>query len=168
MKVPDPRPRFLADAMLGRLARWLRTLGFDTLYNPAPDDRELVAIAAAEERVLLTRDRHLVAHLRPQRALLITDDAPLDQLRQVVAECGLAPPAALFSHCAVCNGVLRPATPDEAAAGVPAASRGLPGPVRRCPDCGRVYWEGSHTRRMREALGRTLPGWIDPAPASDA
>jgi uncharacterized protein with PIN domain len=166
MDVPDPRPRFLADAMLGRLARWLRTLGFDTLYNPAPDDRELVAIAAAEGRVLLTRDRHLVAHLRPERALLITEDAPLAQLRQVVDACGLSPPAAPFSRCAVCNGVLRAATPDEAATRVPQASRGLPGPVRRCPECGRVYWEGSHTRRMREALARTLPGWIDPEPAS--
>ncbi|HEX5872927.1 MAG TPA: Mut7-C RNAse domain-containing protein, partial [Longimicrobium sp.] len=93
-------------------------------------------------------------------ALLIAHDAPLDQLREVVAACALHPPAALFSRCAVCNGVLRSATPDEAATRVPEASRGLPGPVSRCPDCGRVYWEGSHTRRMREALNRTLPGWI--------
>jgi uncharacterized protein with PIN domain len=146
--------------MLGRLARWLRTLGFDTFYDPAVHDPELVALAAAEGRVLLTRDRHLVAHLRPARALLITDDAPLDQLREVVAACGLAPPAALFSRCAVCNGVLRPATADEAATRVPEASRGQPGPVTRCPDCGRVYWEGSHTRRMRETLSRALPGWV--------
>ena len=146
--------------MLGRLARWLRTLGFDTFYDPAVHDPQLVALAAAEGRVLLTRDRHLVVHLRPRRALLITHDAPLDQLREVVAACGLAPPAAPFTRCAVCNGVLRPATPDEAAALVPEASRGLPGPVSRCPDCGRVYWEGSHTRRMRQTLSQVLPGWI--------
>ena len=146
--------------MLGRLARWLRTLGFDTLYAPAPHDPELVRIAAAEDRVLLTRDRHLVEHLRPRRALLITRDAPLAQLRQVVDACRLSPPARLFSRCLVCNGALRPATPDEAATLVPEASRGLPGPVQRCPDCGRVYWQGSHTRRMRETLAATLPGWI--------
>lgn len=69
-------PRFLADAMLGRLARWLRTLGFDTRYDPAIHDPELVALAAAEGCVLLTRDRHLIEHLRPGRALLVTDDAP--------------------------------------------------------------------------------------------
>lgn len=160
MITESARPRFLADAMLGRLARWLRTLGFDTAYDPAVDDPELVALAAAEDRVLLTRDRHLVEHLRPERALLITYDAPIAQLRQVVAACGLSPPAAPFSRCPVCNGVLRPATPDEAAALVPEASRGLPGPVSRCPGCGRVYWEGSHTRRMRETLSQELPGWI--------
>ncbi len=146
--------------MLGRLARWLRTLGFDTTYDPALHDPELVTLAAAEGRVLLTRDRHLIAHLKPERALLITDDAPLAQLRQVVAECRLSPPARLFSRCLVCNGELRPAAPDEAATMVPEASRGLPGPVQRCPDCGRIYWQGSHTRRMRETLAQALPGWI--------
>lgn len=152
--------------MLGRLARWLRTLGFDTVYDPAVHDPELVALAAAEGRVLLTRDRHLVAHLRPDRAVLITDDAPLDQLRQVVDACGLTPPAGLFRRCLVCNAELRPATPDEAATLVPVASRGLPGQVSRCPGCGRVYWEGSHTRRMRETLARALPGWIAAEPGT--
>lgn len=74
--------------------------------------------------------------------------------------CHLAPPAELFTRCLVCNGALRPATPDEAATRVPQASRGLPGPVSRCPDCGRVYWHGSHTRRMRETLAAALPGWM--------
>jgi hypothetical protein len=152
--------RFLADAMLGRLARWLQALGFDTTYDPAVHDPELVALAAAEGRVLLTRDRHLVDHLRPERAVLVTDDDPLAQLRQVVAACALRPPARLFSRCLVCNGQLRDATPDEAATLVPEASRGLPGPVRRCPGCGRVYWQGSHARRMRETLADALPGWI--------
>lgn len=161
----DSPPRFLADAMLGRLARWLRTLGLDTAYDPAVHDPELVALAAAEGRVLLTRDRLLIEQLRPERALLIIHDAPLDQLRQVVDACGVRPPDALFSRCPVCNGVLRPATADETATLVPEASRGLPGPVRRCPDCGRVYWEGSHTRRMRQALARALPGWTEPPQA---
>lgn len=146
--------------MLGRLARWLRTLGFDTAYDPAVHDPELVQLAADEARVLLTRDRHLVDHLRPERVILVTDDAPLAQLRQVVEACALHPPAQLFTRCIVCNTELRPATEDEAATLVPAASRGLPGPVSRCPGCGRVYWEGSHTRRMRESLARALPGWL--------
>ncbi|HEX2207511.1 MAG TPA: Mut7-C RNAse domain-containing protein [Longimicrobium sp.] len=122
-------PRFLADAMLGRLARWLRTLGFDTRYDPAIHDPELVAPAAAEGRVLLTRDRHPIEHLRPGRALLVTDEAPLAQLRQVVEACHLAPPAEPFTRCLVCNGALRSATPAEAATRVPEASRALPGPV---------------------------------------
>src|SRR5690606_36570298 len=94
-------PRFLADAMLARLARWLRVLGFDTAFEPELLDRELVALAVAEGRILLTRDRQLVEHLRPPRALLVGADAPLAQLREVIASCGLAPPGRLFSRCLV-------------------------------------------------------------------
>lgn len=152
-------PRFVADAMLGRLARWLRILGLDTVYDPSLDDPALVALADAEGRALLTRDRHLVEHLRPPRALLVRSDAALDQLREVVQEFGIGPPFGLFTRCPVCNGALRPATDEEAATLVPEQSRDVPGPVRRCPDCGRVYWQGSHTERMRRALVDAFPDW---------
>lgn len=152
-------PRFLADAMLGGLARWLRVLGCDTAYDPAMHDPALVALAAAESRVLLTRDRHLVTHLRPLQSLLITTDAPLAQLRQVVTACNLAAPAELFTRCLVCNVLLRPASTDEMASLLPDRARSLPGPVCRCPACERMYWLGSHTRRMRGMLAEVFPDW---------
>ncbi len=155
----DGAPRFLCDAMLGRLARWLRVLGYDSAYDPAVHDPALVAWAAAERRSLLTRDRALIAHLRPARALLVRADAPLEQLRQVVAEYALEPPEELFARCMICNAPLRPATAAEAAVLVPERARALAGPVRRCPGCGRVYWPGSHARRMRATLARAFPGW---------
>jgi uncharacterized protein with PIN domain len=71
--------------MLGRLARWLRVLGFDTFYDAAIADPDLVAIAAREQRVLLTRDRHLLRELRPAQALEVRRDDPLEQLQDVVA-----------------------------------------------------------------------------------
>ena len=145
--------------MLGRLARWLRVLGLDTAYDPAMQDPGLVSWAQAEERVLLTRDRPLVAELRPIRALLIVAESPLAQLREVVAAMSLAPRVELFTRCLVCNAELQPATAGEVGTLVPAAALGLPGPVRRCPGCGRVYWPGSHARRMRAALARTFPDW---------
>lgn len=151
---------FLADAMLGRLARWLRVLGFDTYFDPEIDDPQLVALAEAERSVLLTRDRHLVTHLRPARALLIIHDAPLAQLRQVIDTCRLDPPNVLFTRCLVCNTLLREATEAEAMDLRPAQARRLPGPVRRCPTCRRVYWPGSHTWRMRETLVEALSGWL--------
>lgn len=158
--MPD---RFLADAMLARLARWLRVLGFDTLYDPAVHDRELVRISNDEVRTLLTRDRHLLRELRPLHALQIVHDAPLDQLKQVVAALALPPPAGLFTRCMVCNSLLSEPLPQpEADALVPEGVRGIPGPVRQCPSCLRVYWHGSHTRRMRAAIERTLPGWLPP------
>ena len=152
-------PRFLADAMLGRLARWLRVLGMDTAFDPDVPDPMLVRWAQAEQRILLTRDRNLVAELRPQRSLLVEADAPLIQLRQVVAQVGVAPPVELFTRCLVCNAELAPPDTEDIDTRIPPASRQLPGPVRYCLSCNRVYWPGSHTRRMRAALARTFPDW---------
>lgn len=153
--------RFIADAMLARLARWLRVLGFDTLCDPAVHDPELVLISSAEQRILLTRDRHLLRELRPLHALEITHDAPLDQLRQTVAALALAAPAELFTRCMVCNCVLSVPLPRaQADALVPEGVRGIAGPIRQCPICRRVYWRGSHARRMQAAIERALPGWL--------
>lgn len=156
-------PRFTADAMLARLARWLRTLGFDTFHDEAVHDHELVLLSNEQARTLLTRDRHLLRELRPAAALEITHDAPLDQLRQVVTALQLAAPAELFARCTVCNSLLSDPLPrPEADALVPEGVQDLPGPVRQCPNCLRVYWQGSHTRRMRAAIERALPGWLPP------
>jgi uncharacterized protein with PIN domain len=154
--------------MLGRLARWLRVLGYDTSYDMALPDPELVRRAEAEQRVLLTRDRHLLRELRPARALELRQDDPLLQLRDVVHGLALAPPTQLFTRCLLCNEVLREIPPAEALPLLPPDVRELPGPVRRCPCCGRLYWDGSHVRRMRAALERVLPGWIAPAEITQA
>lgn len=153
-------PGFLADAMLGRLARWLRVLGFDTRFDPALDDPELVALADAESRVLLTRDRRLVTDLQPARPLLIAYDAPLEQLRQVIDACKLEAPNALFTRCLLCNAPLREATAEEASRRCPHPVDTLSEPVMCCPLCQRLYWYGSHTRRMHETLRDALPGWL--------
>jgi uncharacterized protein with PIN domain len=157
--VPEA-PRFTADAMLGRLARWLRALGYDTTYDPSIHDHELVARADAEGRTLLTRDRHLLRELRPARGVEIRSDVPLEQLKSVVDALALPPPDELFTRCLVCNTPLPPPLPEaEARALVPPKSRAIGGPVRRCPTCLRVYWPGSHARRMRAALAAALPAW---------
>lgn len=157
--MPPDGSRFFADVMLGRLARWLRVLGHDTAYETDIADPDLAARADAEGRVLLTRDRHLVAHLRPARSVLIRSDVPLDQLREVVEACNLEAPDALFTRCPVCNGLLRAATEAEQQSLVPEQARSVPGPVHRCPRCGRVYWLGSHTKRMRRTLVAAFPEW---------
>jgi uncharacterized protein len=157
---PAPARRFLVDAMLGRLGRWLRVLGFDAAYHPSLSDRELVLLAARESRILLTRDRHLVEHLRPTDALLLRSQVPLEQLREVVDGRSLRAPDSLFTRCLVCNTELEAVEPEDAARLLPERARDLPGPVRRCPTCLRVYWPGSHARRMREALSRALPEWF--------
>jgi uncharacterized protein len=154
---PAMSPRFVADAMLGRLARWLRVLGYDTLYDASLDDRSLADLANREDRILLTRDRRLLRDLRPHRAVEITRDAPLDQLASLASELALPTPNELFRRCLMCNTPLDDVPRAEAAELVPPAARVLPGPVRRCPTCGRVYWPGSHVRRMTRALERIFP-----------
>jgi uncharacterized protein with PIN domain len=157
----EPPTRFAADAMLGRLARWLRVLSFDTRYDETLADAELVRRADEEGRILLTRDRHLLRELKPRRALELRQDAPMAQLQAVVAELQLPPPAELFTRCMLCNCILPPPLPAaQAEQLLPAGVRGIPGPVQQCPGCGRVYWHGSHVRRMREVLARALPGWL--------
>jgi uncharacterized protein with PIN domain len=153
-------PRFLADAMLGRLARWLRALGFDTRYDATLPDAELVRLANAEGRIVLTRDRRLLRDLRPAHALDVRSDVPLEQLHAVVTTLELTPPPELFTRCLLCNSELCQVAADEAASLLPPRSASLPGPVRRCPHCGRVYWLGSHARRMRRTLEDTFPGWL--------
>src|SRR5690242_1416635 len=101
--------------MVARLARWLRVLGYDTVWDPALDDHALVALAAAEDRVLLTRDRHLLRELRPARALEIRSDVPLEQLRAVVEALALGAPGELFTRCLVCNAPLHDVDAGEAA-----------------------------------------------------
>ena len=163
--MPVQPPRFLADAMLERLARWLRVLGFDTLYAPHPEDHELVALAAAEDRLLLTRDRHLLRELRPRRALEVMSDDPLAQLAQVLAACEVSRAGPLFTRCLECNAVLGMVTEGEAASLVPPRSREIGGPVRQCPVCERIYWHGSHARRMEAALRKALPTLFAEGPA---
>lgn len=158
--------RFLADAMLGRLARWLRAIDADTLQLSLDTaDHELVSRAAAEERVLLTRDRHLLRELRPVRALAIQSDAPLRQLAEVVRAFELRRPVEFLTRCLLCNVRLDVVPSSEASVVVPPRSRELPGPVRRCPSCGRVYWRGSHVRRMESAITAAFPEWAYPPSA---
>jgi uncharacterized protein with PIN domain len=152
--------RFAADAMLGRLARWLRVLGYDTWYDIGVADPVLVQIAQAEDRILLTRDRHLLQDLRPARAHEVRQDQPLQQLRDLVLTLELEAPGELFTRCLLDNAPLQPVPAQEAQPLLPEGVRDLPGPVRRCPVCLRLYWDGSHVRRMRAALERALPGWL--------
>ena len=142
--------RFVVDGMLGSLARWLRILGYDTDYVNQRDDAELVRIARAEDRVLLTRDRELAAR-RGVKTLLIESQSLDDQLAQVTAAFPL-PPGAHLGRCSVCNTALVEAAPEEIAHRVPSYVLKRHPHFRRCPGCDRVYWRGTHWRNMQARL----------------
>ena len=148
----EQSPRFVIDGMLGSLARWLRLLGYDADYDNRRDDAELVRLARAENRVLLTRDRELAAR-RGVQALFIASQVLDEQLAQVTAAFP-RPAESGPARCSVCNTVLVPATPEELADRLPAYVLHKHHDFRRCPGCDRVYWPGSHWQTMQARLQR--------------
>ncbi len=146
--------RFVADAMLGTLAKWLRILGYDTQFDPDLDDHQLVRLARAEDRVLLTRDREL-ARRRGVRVVLVTSERLDAQISQVLAELDLEPDRS-FSRCPVCNEPLAPMEPEKARSRVPAYVAQTQETFKSCPTCQRIYWRGSHWQRMDDQLARML------------
>ncbi len=145
-------PRFIADAMLGRLARWLRLLGYDTLYFSRIADQRLLELAWEEDRILLTRDTRLLRRRNLPPAVMVASNFWRQQLQQVVRECGLVPAAGFLCRCAVCNAELVPAAAAEVSGRVPPYVLQTSDRFNLCPGCGRVYWPATHRRQMEEVL----------------
>lgn len=144
------RPLLVADAMLGKLARWLRILGYDTLYDPHASDHCLARLARAQGRILLTRDTAL-ARRRGVRPLFIRSEKPEEQLAQVVDELGLCP-AEILSRCPVCNDQLEEVPRSWAWGYVPPYTFCTQREFRLCPSCNRFYWRGTHWERIHRAI----------------
>jgi len=149
---PVGQPRFLCDAMLGSLARWLRFFGYDTLFPaPGPSDHVLAAQARDDGRWLLTRDRELAA--AGPRTVLVRSSGLEDQLAEVFGRLGLWPsPTLENARCAECNGGLEEVSRDEVAEVAPPHVLVSSPRFRRCSGCGRVYWPGSHGERILERM----------------
>jgi uncharacterized protein with PIN domain len=152
-RTPTTPPRFLADVHLGKLARRMRLLGLDVAWPADPDgadDDALVARAAAEGRVLLTRDRLLLHRRALPSGALVRGQAVTDQLDDVLSR--FRPPLAPWTRCVACGGALRPAPREEV------ADQLEPGTLRtyedfsRCVSCGRAYWRGAHARRLEAVI----------------
>lgn len=149
---PLRRTRFVVDVHLERLGRYLRLVGVDTLSPPDSDDAAIVELSLAERRIVLTRDRGLLKRARLQRGYWIRSSKPREQLVEVIRyfqlEGGLTP----FSRCLICNSLLGPVNGSAVEKVVPLSVRASQTGFFACPGCGRVYWRGSHYRRMRQLL----------------
>lgn len=146
----DQPPRLLADCMLGRLAKWLRLLGYDTAYENDATDHELARRARAEGRILLTRDQQL-SNRRGLETLFIRSQQLEEQVKEVRDAIG-PPVDPSLSRCTVCNAVLEDVNAAAVADRVPPYVLETHTEFRRCPGCGRVYWAGSHIDTMDEQL----------------
>lgn len=154
---PPPCPRFLADAHLGALARRLRLLGFDTLLAGDHPDHALAACAAAEDRILLSRDRALLEHRLVRHGRFVRATRTAEQLDEVARHYGLRARMHPFTRCLECNAPLVQASAGEVAAALPPRVAAEHHAFTRCTGCGRVYWPGTHWRRLRalvDALAR--------------
>ncbi|MGD9117013.1 MAG: Mut7-C RNAse domain-containing protein [Dehalococcoidia bacterium] len=151
-------PKFIVDHNVGKLARWLRLMGYDARFFAAGDDAEMVKIALDEARIILTRDtqimkRRLVTKGK-LKALLVESDRPLEQIRQVIAAFRLDINFKPFSLCLECNQPLVEREKAELEGLVPPYVYKTQQQFRQCPACGRFYWRGTHW----EAMTRRLEG----------
>ena len=152
---PLRESRFIADVHLKTLVRKLRMLGFDTLYDAAWDDPDLVTIAEAEKRILLTRDIGLLKRSELSRGLFIRSQNPGEQLAQLIHRLDLKRTIRSLSRCIRCNGRLAHIPIEklpDADSRIPTDVRALHNSVSRCENCGRFYWRGSHYDRMLEQI----------------
>lgn len=149
--------RFAADSHLGGLARLLRMAGFDTLFDNAWADAELARLSAQEQRIVLTRDRDLLMRRELLHGCHVPALHPDEQLRELALRYPLAARMKPFSLCMLCNVPLVEEQPEAVAQRVPPSVRARTTRFCSCPECRRVYWEGSHWVRMRGVLADLLP-----------
>jgi uncharacterized protein len=142
-------PKFVLDVHLGKLATYLRMLGFDTFYRSCYSDPELVLVSSEQRRILLTRDRALLKHSAITHGYWLRETDSRQQTAEIARRFDLTRRIQPFTRCMACNGTLRPALKDEVRHLLPPLTLELYDEYQRCSSCGRAYWKGSHYRRMR-------------------
>lgn len=141
-------PRFVVDVNLGRLARLLRILGFDVWWSSDADDQTLADISVDQNRILLTRDRGLLKRRAITHGLFVHSDQAEQQTLEVMQRLDLSKLLAPLTRCLRCNGKLTAVTKDEVIDHVEPLTRRYYDDFRRCAECGRIYWPGSHHARL--------------------
>ena len=155
---PEPLriPRFLLDTHLGRLAAYLRMLGFDALYETGAGDAELARLSSEQNLILLTHDRGLLKRGLVTHGCYIRETNPRRQVVEVLRRLDLVRRVKPFSRCLACNGVLEDVDGASIAGRLPARVRARYDEFRTCGNCRRIFWKGSHYRRMEELVKELL------------
>ncbi len=147
--------KFVCDSMVGRLAKWLRILGFDCLYHRGGNKAELLRLSLGEDRIVLTRTRSF-AEAHPERSCLIESERFETQLAEVISAFNLQTETNLFSRCSVCNTLLRPVTKSAAKGEVPFFVHQNHDRFAYCEVCRKHYWEGTYHKIMQERIARLM------------
>jgi len=151
---PDPlnESRFVLDGHLGKLASYLRLMGFDVLYRNDFDDDELAEVSRAEERILLTRDRGLLKRSQVSYGYCVRGKTPRNQIIEVLKRFDLSEKAKPFGRCARCNGMIIPVKKADVLDRLEPKTRLYYGDFRICRKCDQIYWKGSHFKRLEQIL----------------
>jgi len=145
---PLREPRFIIDANLGRLARYLRLLGFDTLYRNNYPDQEIARVAQQDRRIVLTRDRALLQHKSITHGYFVRSDKPREQVKEILARLDLYDHVHPFTRCLRCNGEMENVEKHAVDHQLQPRTRQYYDRFRRCTACGQAYWKGSHFEKM--------------------
>lgn len=144
--------KFVADVMLGKLARWLRLIGYDTIYEPKLPLKELIKIANEEDRIFLTRSKRIVEENNIKNFYIVKSEKFKEQLAEVIKNLNLDTETNLFSRCSICNTEIVEVDKSSIAELIPAQTAESFDEFYKCPKCGKIYWSGSHTARIIKTL----------------
>ena len=144
--------RFFADVNAASVVRWLRAIGIDTAWEDAIADDALIRRAIEEKRYVLTLDKKLTQEFRADHVFLLSSEKPLAQFAEIVSRFNIPKPKEFFTRCLVCNNPLREAEAEEIADNAPPLAQENHERFSFCAACNKIYWEGSHARRMRAAI----------------
>ena len=151
----DGQITFVADDMVGKLAKWLRILGHDVVYFHSIDNEELISIANSEDRILLTRDTSIAESGKARRCIFLESDNYVEQLRQVFRLLALKVHKELiFSRCLICNEKLKEIRKEDVEGSVPPFVFETRDEFVICEKCNKVYWKGTHNKRVEEILDK--------------
>jgi hypothetical protein len=153
---PEPLrvTRFIADAHLGKLARYLRMCGFDTVYKNDISDDKIITHSIKEKRIILTRDLGILKNGQVQRGYFIRTQQPVDQCREVFKKFDLLSQKRPFTRCMGCNGIFHKANKKSIKSMVPLKTYKYYQDFYRCSDCQNIYWKGGHYEKMLKIIDK--------------
>jgi len=146
--------KFICDDNLGKLSKWLRILGYDTLFSQSIEDTELVSRALKEDRLILSRDQQLKRFQSAEKNLfLLSFNQPMEQLKEVLKKFNLKPDEKNhFTRCIVCNTVLVPVPKKDVENKVPPFVFKTQESFVYCSKCDKLYWAGTHVKNLKKKI----------------